>query len=215
MNGPRGEGALRTWLNSVFTEPRPEPDIPFAPLMDQNSAKLPGTIETPRLRLRGPVLSDADAMFASYTQDLDVARYMVWQTHASLDTTRAFIRSCEAQWSAGSALPYIITLEASGELIGMLEARPRNHVVNIGYVLARSQWGQGLMVEAIQAFTTTALRLPGIFRVEATCDVENHASARALEKSGFLLEGRLARYTVHPNISAEPRDCFIFAACRP
>lgn len=183
--------------------------------MDQSSTKFPGTIETPRLRLRAPVLSDADAMFASYTQDSDVARYMVWQPHPSLDTTRSFISSCEAQWNAASALPYIITLEATGELIGMLEERPRSHVVNIGYVLARSQWGQGLMIEAIQAFTTIALRLPGIFRVEATCDVENRPSARVLEKSGFLLEGRLARYTVHPNISAEPRDCFIYAACRP
>ncbi len=46
------------------------------------------------------------------------------------------------------------------------------------------------MVEAIQAFTAIALRLPGTFRVEATCDVENRASARALEKkSGFELEG--------------------------
>jgi RimJ/RimL family protein N-acetyltransferase len=183
--------------------------------MDQNSTNFPGTIETPRWRLRAPVLSDADAMFASYTQDFDVARYMVWQPHASLDTTRSFISSCEAQWNAGSALPYIITLGASGELIGMFEARPRGHVVNIGYVLARSQWGQGLMIEAIQAFTTIALRLPGVFRVEATCDVDNRPSARALEKSGFLREGRLARYTVHPNISAEPRDCFIYAACRP
>lgn len=183
--------------------------------MDHKSPKFPSSIETSRLKLRAPVFADADAMFASYTQDSDVARYMVWRPHVSLDTTRAFIANCEAQWNEGSALPYIITLKASGELIGMIEARPRNHVVNIGYVLARGQWGQGLMVEAIQAFTAIALRLPGVFRVEATCDVDNYPSARALEKSGFVLEGRLARHTVHPNISAEPRDCFIYAACRP
>lgn len=183
--------------------------------MDQTSPTFPDSIHTARLRLRAPELSDAEAMFASYTQDPDVARYMVWMPHASLENTLDFIRSCDAQWNSGSALPYVITLEASGELIGMLEARPRDHVVNIGYVLTRSQWGHGLMVEAIQAFTAIALRLPGIFRVEATCDVDNHPSARALEKSGFMLEGRLARHTVHPNISAEPRDCFIYAACRP
>jgi RimJ/RimL family protein N-acetyltransferase len=116
---------------------------------------------------------------------------MVWQPHASLETTRDFIAGCVAQWHAGSALPYVVTLKASGQLIGMLDARPGGHGVNIGYVLARSQWGQGLMVEAIQAFTAIALRLPGIFRVEATCDVDNRPSARSLEKSGFLLEGPL------------------------
>ena len=184
--------------------------------MDHTSSSgFPGLIETARLALRAPAHSDAEAMFASYTQDAEVARYMVWQPHASLEATRDFIAGCVAQWNARSALPYIITLKATGQLVGMLEARPHGHVVNIGYVLARSQWGQGLMGEAVQAFTAIALRVPGVFRVEATCDVENLPSARALEKSGFVLEGRLARHTVHPNISAEPRDCLIFAACRP
>lgn len=183
--------------------------------MEQSAPAFPDFLETARLKLRSPALSDAEEMFASYTQDADVARYMVWQPHASLQITRDFINDCVAQWAAGSALSYIVTLKTSGQLIGMLDARPRDHIVNIGYVLARGQWGQGLMVEAIQAFTAMALRLPGIFRVEATCDVENRLSARALEKSGFLLEGRLARHTVHPNISTMPRDCFIYAACRP
>jgi ribosomal-protein-alanine N-acetyltransferase len=183
--------------------------------MDQTSPAFPGFIETRRLMLRTPNLSDAEEMFASYTQDADVARYMVWQPHASLEVTRDFLAGCIAHWNARSALPYIIALKASGQLIGMLEARPHGHVVNIGYVLARSQWGQGLMGEAIQAFTAIALLQPGIFRVEATCDVENGPSARALKRSGFVLEGRLARHTVHPNISAEPRDCFIYATCRP
>lgn len=194
---------------------RPEPDISSVSLMEQTVPVFSDSFETPRLRLRAPHLSDAEEMFASYTQDADVARYMVWQPHASLQTTRNFITHCVAQWATGSSLAYIITLKESGQLIGMLDARSRDHIVNIGYVLTRSQWGQGLMVEAIKAFTTFALQLPGIFRVEATCDVENRPSARALEKSGFLLEGRLASHTVHPNISAMPRDCFIYAACRP
>ena len=182
--------------------------------MDQQPRAFPDLIETPRLKLRAPDVSDAEEMFASYTQDAEVARYMIWQPHVSLEATRNFIAGCVDQFNAGSALPYILTLKATGRLIGMLEARPRGHIVNIGYVLARDQWGQGLMVEAIQAFKDLALGLPGIYRVEATCDVDNRPSARALEKSGFLLEGRLARHTVHPNISAEPRDCFIYAACR-
>jgi [ribosomal protein S5]-alanine N-acetyltransferase len=182
--------------------------------MDQSTSAFPSSIETPRLVLRAPKLSDAEEMFASYTQDADVARYMVWRPHALLETTRDFIAGCVSQQSAGSALTYIITLKASKQLIGMLDARPRGHIVNIGYVLTRKHWGQGLMVEAIQAFAAIALLLPEVFRVEATCDVDNRPSARALEKSGFLLEGRLGRHTIHPNISAEPRDCFIYAACR-
>jgi [ribosomal protein S5]-alanine N-acetyltransferase len=69
---------------------------------------------------------------------------------------------------------------------------------------------------------TPRLRLRGpvasdaahIYRVHAACDVENIASQRALEKASFVREGRLERFTVHPNISPEPRPCFMYAKCR-
>ena len=54
----------------------------------------------------------------------------------------------------------------------------------------------------------------GRHRVEAYLDFENVQSARALEKAGMQLEGRLRRYTVHPNLNSEPRDVLMFAACR-
>lgn len=37
----------------------------------------PDTFQTARLKLRPPVAEDAQPMFDSYTQDADVARYMV------------------------------------------------------------------------------------------------------------------------------------------
>ncbi len=55
------------------------------------------------------------------------------------------------------------------------------------------------------------MSMPEIFRVEATCDVENVASARALEKAGLSREGLLRRYTIQPGISAEPRDSYLYA----
>lgn len=64
------------------------------------------------------------------------------------------------------------------------------------------------------AVPDAALAGCGFFRVQASCDVDNIASQRALEKSGFVREGRLERLTVHPNISPEPRPCFMYARCR-
>ena len=96
----------------------------------------------------------------------------------------------------------------------MLEARVQGATVDIGYVLARSHWGKGFMPEAIQALAGVALQSSSVFRVQATCDTENIPFQRALEKSGFSREGRLDRYTVHPNISSEPRACFMYAKCR-
>ena len=174
----------------------------------------PHVIETKRLILRRPEQADAGAIFSAYAQDKDVARFMVWRPHTSLEETHAFIASCLASWDCGAAYPYVLTGKNDGAVIGMLEARPKTHLANIGYVLARAHWGKGLMPEAVQSFTELALSLPLMFRVEASCDVENRASARTLEKAGFMREGLLGRYTIHPNISPEPRDCWLYAKCR-
>lgn len=175
---------------------------------------LPETLTTPRLRLRCPVAADASEIFQSYTQDLKVCRFMIWPPHASESITQAFIASCVEEWKSGNRLAYVITERHSNVAIGMLEARVQRATVDIGYVLAPSHWGKGFMPEAIQALTSAALQNSSVFRVQATCDAENIPSQRALEKSGFSREGRLERYTVHPNISSEPRPCFMYARCR-
>ncbi|HEV2121292.1 MAG TPA: GNAT family protein, partial [Chloroflexota bacterium] len=59
-----------------------------------------------------------------------------------------------------------------------------------------------------------ALSEPSVHRVWATCDVENTASRRVLEKLGFELEGTLRRWAVHPNISPMPRDSHCYSRIR-
>jgi ribosomal-protein-alanine N-acetyltransferase len=171
------------------------------------------TIETERLRFRLPEPHDADAIFEAWCQDAEVCRFMVWLPHGSVDVTRQFIASCLAAIAAGTAVPYVLSLKDTGQIVGMIEARPSECGVNIGYVLARAHWGRGLIPEAIRVLSEVALSGP-FFRVEATCDVENRSSVRALEKSGFVREGRLARYMVHPNLSSEPRDSWLYATHR-
>lgn len=176
---------------------------------------LPCRFETHRLLLREPHPADAQVLFASYTQDVDVARYMVWRPHADIAETDAFIQDCIAAWQGGVRRPYVIERRGHpGEAVGMLEARWVRHTVDIGYVLARPHWGMGLMPEAVAALAETALDDPRVFRVQGVCDVDNPASARTFEKSGFSREGRLERHMVHPNIGAEPRACFLYARCR-
>ncbi len=175
---------------------------------------LPEQLTTPRLRLRPPKPADAEAMFAGWCQDPVVGRFMAWPPHVSATETGDFIRACLAGWQAGTPLVWVITDPDADLPIGTLEARLAGSTVSLGYVLARSRWGAGLMPEAVGAITAASLALPGIFRVQAICDTENVPSARVLEKAGFRQEGRLARYGVHPNISPEPRDVLIYARVR-
>ncbi|MEK7316194.1 MAG: GNAT family N-acetyltransferase [Candidatus Eisenbacteria bacterium] len=175
---------------------------------------LPDRIETARLVLREPRNADAGVLFAAYTQDPAVARYTTWRPHGSMAQTEAFIHNCVDAWSGCARSPYVLTLRPHDEAVGMLEARFQGHVVDIGYVMRRSLWGQGLMSEAIHAMAEAIFEVPRFFRIQATCDVANTASSRALERAGFVREGELDRHTVHPNISDEPRRCYMYARCR-
>lgn len=176
---------------------------------------LPDEINTDRLILRQPRPSDAAALFTAYTQDAEVARYMTWVPHKSVTETEGFIVYCCEAWSSGKARPYVISLQSdSNRPIGILEARFHSHMVDLGFVLAREHWGRGLMPEAVSTLANVALADPSCFRVQATCDIENIASARTLEKAGFAREAKLQRYSVHPNISAAPRGCFMYAHYR-
>jgi RimJ/RimL family protein N-acetyltransferase len=176
---------------------------------------LPANLNTERLLLRAPVPADAAKIFDSYARLPEVSRYMMWRPHSQLATVEVFVEECVAAFQSGARLPYVLALAGEPHTpIGMLEARPLGHKVELGYVLAPSFWGQGFMPEAISALTNSALAEPSCFRVQAFCDVENVNSQRALEKSAFVREGRHERFNVHPNLSAEPRPCFMYAKCR-
>lgn len=175
---------------------------------------MPDQIDTDRLRLRRIQAGDADAIFSVYAQDSDVTRFLVWMPHLSVSVTHVFVTQCVTAWEAGSAFPYVLVDQASGELLGMLEVRPDGHCAEVGYVLARRHWGKGLMPEALGCVVNLAFSTLRFSSIEATCDVENRASARALEKSGFVRQGRLVQHIVHPNLSAEPRDSSLYVLAK-
>jgi [ribosomal protein S5]-alanine N-acetyltransferase len=176
---------------------------------------LPANFNTERLLLRAPVPADAAQIFDSYACLPEVSRYMMWRPHSQLATVEVFVGECVAAFQSGARLPYILALAGEPQIpIGMLEARPLDHKVELGYVLAPPFWGRGFMPEAISALTNEALAEPSFFRVQAFCDVENVNSQRALEKCAFVREGRHDRFSVHPNLDAAPRPCFMYAKCK-
>ena len=174
----------------------------------------PQHLDTDRLHLRLPRRDDAPAMFAAYAQDAEVTRCLTWRPHKSIEETYAILDLISKLWRDGEAFSYAITLKGNDSIIGMITLHPDGFKVSLGYVLARPHWSKGYMTEAVRAVTDWLLRQPDIYRVFATCDVDNPASAKVMEKAGMKYEGLLRRYTIHPNISDEPRDCLMYAVVR-
>ena len=171
----------------------------------------PEILETVRLRLRKPIAADAKAIFSRYAQDPEVTKYVSWRAHQKVAETREFVTSCLVSRKAGKAFHWVIERRDNHQLLGMMTARADDQKWELGYVLARSNWGKGYMTEAVKGVVDWAFKQPEIFRVWAVCDVDNLASARVMERAGMKREGILRRWSVHPNVSNEPRDSYCYA----
>ena len=173
--------------------------------------EVPETIQTERLILRKPCMEDALAIFEGYAQDPEVTRYLVWKPHRNIRDTEEFLLACGQLWRTGKDFAYSITLKEDDKLIGMFGLHPMNLKIEVGYALAHPYWGKGYMTEALCAVIDWAFTQPDIFRVQATCDVDNLGSARVMKKAGMEREGLLRRYILHPNVSDEPRNVYLYA----
>ena len=173
--------------------------------------KPPEMFETTRLILRLPTMDDAEQIFEKYAQDTDVSKYLFWRPHENIETTKQFLSRCIQCWKGGTAFPWVITRKEDNTMLGMIEMRIDGFRADFGYGIARQYWGNGYTTEAVKVVIHWALEQTSIYRVWAICDIENRASARVLEKAGLQKEGVLRRYTIHPNISSEPRDCYCYS----
>ena len=118
---------------------------------------VPEVIQTMRLQLRQAVSTDAETIFSSCGQDPEVSRYLTWRPVTSVDQTRSFLVERERLWLEGKSFAWAITLTSSDRLVGMIEARITEEGVELGYVVARRFWGQGIATEATRAVIDWAL----------------------------------------------------------
>ena len=170
-------------------------------------------LETERLVLRRPRVSDEPAIFSRYASDPEVTRYMAWPTHTSLDDTHAFLRLSDDAWARWPlAGPYLVFARDGVTLLGGAGIVNDDAVrAQIGYILARDAWGRGYATEALLA-SVGAARAAGVRRLEAGVHVDHHASGRVLEKAGFVREGpRPGRPGAFPNLPPDAiRDSVVY-----
>ena len=85
---------------------------------------------------------------------------------------------------------------AAGGLGLKLGEDVHRHTAEFGYWLAEEFWGKGIMTEAITAFVDHCFAKFSLRRMFAEAFSNNPASARVLEKAGFVLEGRLRKNVI-------------------
>ena len=144
-------------------------------------------IVTPRLRLKGFELSDAEDVFA-YGSDPEVSRFTTWQTHRSIEDARSYIGKL---LDDGPHEPcWAIRLRDETRVIGAIEMGPCDKAeAGLHYVLAKPYWNRGLMSEAAGAVLRWGFEsYPNLNRVVTSAVAENFGSRRVMEKCGLRFE---------------------------
>jgi ribosomal-protein-alanine N-acetyltransferase len=93
-----------------------------------------------------------------------------------------------------------LAIAVEGETVGGIGAMLGRDVARlsaeVGYWLAEPYWGRGICTEAVRAFTADLVQRLGLKRLFALPFARNVASARVLEKAGYVLEGTMRQAAV-------------------
>ena len=164
----------------------------------------PEALETERLRLRPLADHDVEDLFAIFS-DRETMRYWsrpAWTTDAE---GFALIESDREDRRQRAAMRLAIEHRASARVIGtasLFAFATASARAEIGYALHRAHWSHGYMREALTALIDYAFGPLALRRLEADIDPRNLASARSLERQGFLREGLLReRWRVGDEVS--------------
>ena len=171
------------------------------------------TLLTARLRLRPFAGADADALFALHS-NAHVLRY--WDSPPWTDRARAerFLAMCEQVAEEGSGARAAVERASDGAFIGwcgLTKWDPVHRSASLGYCLDDAAWGHGYATEAARALLQWGFDTLDLNRVQAEADTRNTASARVLEKLGFLLEGTLREDCV---VNGDVSDSWVYGLLR-
>lgn len=161
-------------------------------------------LETARLLLRPLESADVPALYAIFS-DPEVMRYWSTPPWTSVDAARELVARDQAAMAKQDYLRLGLVRQEDQQLIGHCCLFQWSHTcrrAEIGYGMARAVWGRGYMHEALQAMVDYGFTAHHLNRIEADIDPRNTASARSLERLGFIQEGYLRqRWIVGEEVS--------------
>lgn len=171
------------------------------------------TLDTARLRLRPFTSSDADALYALHSS-ASVLRY--WDAPPWGERARAerFLAACRQLAEEGSGARLAMDRVPDMSFIGwcgVTRWNPDYRSASLGYCLTDAAWGHGYATEAAHCVLQWAFDTLDLNRIQAETDTRNAASARVLEKLGFVREGTLREDCV---VNGEVSDSWVYGLLR-
>ncbi|XP_010546623.1 PREDICTED: uncharacterized protein LOC104818651 [Tarenaya hassleriana] len=158
------------------------------------------------LSLRPFELGDVKELL-KWAGDERVTRYLQWPRLTTEEEAFAFVRDvCLPH-------PWRRSICLRDRSIGFVSVFPEsaenNFKAYFGYGLSYEHWGKGIATRAVEMAVSEVLKdLPHLLRLQAFVQVENKASQRILEKTGFQREGLLRKYI---SLKGQIHDVFVYS----
>lgn len=165
-------------------------------------------ISGPRLALARFRVSDVDAVHV-FASDPEVCRFTGWGPN-TLEETRTFVAEAARRHSDRFDLAVLRGDEVIGSA-SVWTTSPEHRVGELGYTIRRDCWGARFATEVARLLVELGFDRLGLERLAATCDPDNVASTRVLEKAGLRREGLLRGLYV---VRGRRRDRLVFGRLR-
>lgn len=150
----------------------------------------PPTLETRRLLLRAPRAADVDALFEIQG---DPAAMRFSYCAPSREDTARYLQAYAARFDEDGFAPWTVACRDDERVVGWggLNRDPKapHWGTEVAYFFHPDCWGRGLATELVTAALAHAFGELGLSEVGAFTMPANRASARVLEKTGFVRVG--------------------------
>ena len=148
-------------------------------------------LETERLILRSLTPDDKEGVFRNFS-DQEVTKYLM-SPFKNIGQAEDIITAFVEEFEQGSALTWAITLNSNGEFLGTCSCEINSgDRVELGFDLAPSHWGRGLMNEALRAVLQFGFENMNLQQFKAHTYLLNHRTIRLLKQLDFNLDGALS-----------------------
>lgn len=154
----------------------------------------PTEIVAGRYQLRPPSLRDVPDMMAM-SRDPEIALWNPLASGVDEQAARAWAERF-ADWDGGHSVLFGVYEAIEGRLLGLVSLHKIDHKLScgeLGYRVAPWARGLGVATTAVSTVSDWAFGALGLTRMQLIHAVENPASCRVAEKSGYLHEGTTRR----------------------
>jgi ribosomal-protein-alanine N-acetyltransferase len=156
--------------------------------------------------------ADADSL-VEHANNINVARNLRdrFPHPYTRQNAREFLKFAAGREDQGN-----LAIEVDGLAVGAIGYVPGSDIerysAEIGYWLGEELWGRGIVTEAVILVSEHAFARTNLLRLFALPFADNLASARVLEKAGYVLEARLRASCVKYGTA---RDQLLYARINP